>query len=77
MKLKRNQYLQVVGLLALCPAHNKALEDIEAALCKILGEKPKTGPHVGDAVYCNYDTDTLLEKLDYERKRKAKTKAMK
>jgi hypothetical protein len=72
MKLKKDDYLKVVGLLALAPAHNKALADIEAALCRILGEKPNTGSHVGDAVYSNYTADTLLEKLTAERKRKGK-----
>lgn len=74
MKLKRSDYLQIVGLLALAPRHNQALREIEEAICKIVGEEPNTGSHVGDAVYCNYDADKLLKKLDLERKIKGKKK---
>lgn len=74
MKLKRSQYLQVVGLLALASTHRKAMEDIEASICAIVGEKPNTGSHVGDAVYSGHDADTLIEHLTAERKRNAKEK---
>lgn len=74
MKLKRNEYLQIVGLLALAPRHNDTLRDIEAAICKIVGEKPNDGGHVGDAVYSGYTADEMLEKIDYQRKREAKAK---
>ena len=63
MKIKRNEYLQVVGLLALASTHAKALRDIEEAICKIVGETP--GGHVGDAIYSNptYTADELLKKV--------------
>lgn len=75
MKLKRDDYLKLTGLLALAPAHNKALRDIEAAICKITGDKPNSGSHSGDAVYCNYTADELLEKLAAWRKSESKMKA--
>ena len=76
MKLKRSEYLQVVGLLALASTHSKALEDIEAAICKLVGEKPHegAGEHVGDAIYAPYTADQMLERIDAQRKRDAKVK---
>lgn len=74
MKLKRNEYLQVTGLLALAAMHNRALHDIEAAICKIVVEKPFDGGHVGDAIYSwpVYSADDLLRKIDAQRKREKK-----
>lgn len=74
MKLKRSEYLQVVGLLALASTYNQALWDIEGAICKIVGEKPNTGSHVGDAIYSRpvYSADDLLSKLSAERTRRMK-----
>lgn len=74
MKLKRSEYLQVVGLLALAPQHNRALKDIEVAISKIVGEKPDGCGHVADAVYSEYSADDLLSKLAAQRKREAKAK---
>ena len=74
MKLKRSEYLQVVGLLALASTHNQALWDIEEAICKIVGEKPNTGSHVGDALYSHpvYSADDLLSKLSAQHKQRRK-----
>lgn len=72
MKLKRSEYLKLCGLLSLCPAHNKALREIEAAVCNITGENPFTGTHSGDAVYSDYTADELLEKLTPPKKAKKK-----
>lgn len=75
LKLKKDDYLKLVGLLALAPQHNKALKDIEAAICDIVKvEKPNEGGHCGDAVYSEYSADELLEKLAYAEERKAKAK---
>lgn len=76
MKLKRDEYLKLCGLLALAPAHNKALADIEAAVCRITGEKPNSGSHSGDAVYSGSEcsADELLEKIALQGKREAKAK---
>lgn len=75
MKLKRDEYLKLTGLLAIAVSHNKALADIEAAACKITGDKPNSGSHTGDAVYNGYSTDELLKKLTAWRKTEAKMKA--
>ena len=74
MKLKRSEYLQVVGLLALASRHGQEMNDIEEAICKIVGEKPFTGSHVGDAIYARpvYSADDLLSRLSAQRKREAK-----
>lgn len=72
MKLKRNEYLQVVGLLALSQTHVNALHDIENAICKLVGEKPDGMGHVGDAIYSNYTADTLIQKVEAQRKAKKK-----
>lgn len=75
MKLKRGEYLQVVGLLALAPQHNQALNDIRRAICEIVKvEKYEDCGHVGDAVYCEYSADELLRKLDVVYGKKAKRK---
>jgi hypothetical protein len=76
MKLKRTEYLQVVGLLALAPRHNQALKDIEEAIAAVVGEEPDGGyyGHVSDAVYNGYSADKLLAKLGAERKIKAKAR---
>lgn len=73
MKLKRNEYLQVVGLLAIAPKHNEALRDIEEAICKIVKvEKPGDCGHVSDAVFSGYSADELLRKLEARYGKKAK-----
>ena len=74
MKLKRSEYLQVVGLLALATTHRKAMDDIEASICAIVGEKvgQGAGEHVGDAVFSSHDADRLLSNIEAQRKREAK-----
>ena len=73
MKLKKEDRIKLVGLLALAPQHNKALQDIERAVCDIVKvEKFGDCGHVCDAVYSEYDVDTLLDKLAAAEKRKAK-----
>lgn len=63
MKLKRNEYLQLVGLLAVAQTHVRMVNDIEKAICKIVGEKPDGMGHSCDAIWSNYSADTLLEKV--------------
>lgn len=63
MKLKRSEYLQLVGLLALAQTYVRQVNEIEQAVCKIVGEKPDAMGHSGDAIWSNYTADTLLEKV--------------
>lgn len=75
MKLKKSEYLQLVGLLALAPKHNDALREIEEAICTIVKvEEANTGGHCGDAVYSGYTADELLKKLKAAYGDKAPTK---
>ena len=76
MKLKRSAYLQVVGLLALAEGHLKNLNDIEAAICKVVGVpyRDGAGDHVGDAIYSEYSADEMLDKISYAIKHQAKAK---
>ena len=76
MKLKRAEYLQVVGLLALAERHLKMLNDIEESICKVVGVpyRDGAGDHVGDAIYSEYSADEMLEKINYALKREAKAK---
>ena len=60
-KLKRSEYLQLTGLLALGNGHAKSLEEIERAMCEITGEE--YGGHCGDAIYSGYTVNELLRKL--------------
>ena len=68
MKLKRSEYLQLVGLLALSQSHLMALKDIEEAIRKIVGEE-REGGHSMDAIYCNYTADDLLKKVTTSNER--------
>ena len=76
MRIKHNERLQVAGLLALAQVHNTALRDIESAICELVGEKPFEGGHVGDALFSwpVYSADTLLKKIDAQRKCSGKPK---
>jgi len=67
MKLKRSEYLQLVGLLALSQTQVKMLNEIEVAICEIIGEKPGGGGHSMDAIYSNYTADELLKKVQAKR----------
>jgi hypothetical protein len=73
IKLKKEDRIKLVGLLALAPQHNRALRDIERAICDIVKvEKYGDAGHVCDAIYSEYDVDTLLDKLAAAEKRKTK-----
>lgn len=73
MKLKKEDHIKIVGLLALAQQHNRSLRDIERAICDIVKvEKYGEAGHVCDAIYSDYDVDTLLDKLSAAEKRKAK-----
>lgn len=73
-KVNKQQYLQIVGLLALGKVHYGKLQDIEAALKDVLevntGDYRRSGignpDHIGDALYSDYSPDVLLEKLGIE-----------
>lgn len=72
MKLKKTDYIKLVGLLALAPQHNRALDDIHRAVCEIVGEDPDDCGHASDAVFSGYSADELLRKLAAQRKREGK-----
>ena len=76
MKLKKDDHLKLVGLLALATQHKKALDDIGRAICDIVKvEKWEDGGHVTDAIYAGYSADELLRELDAaeaNKKKKAK-----
>lgn len=74
MKLKRNEYLQLAGLLSLAKPHNDALEDIRRSVGKLVGDENDDAGHVSDAVYAHFNADELLRKLSMLRKHEAKAK---
>jgi hypothetical protein len=69
--ITKEEYLQVVGLLALAKHHNSMLRDIERAALNILQEidhdgKPHEvwgGGYVSDAIGGEHDAATLLDRI--------------
>lgn len=59
-------YWQLVGLIAIGHRYNDHLLEIEKAIRALVGEAGEGG-HSGDALFCNYTADTLLDKLGIER----------
>jgi hypothetical protein len=77
VKLKKQDYYKVVGLLALADGHRRAMDDIIKAMVEIVGEKPDPAGsdyygHVSDAVWSGYSADEMLARLAAQRKREAK-----
>lgn len=60
--ITEQEYYQIVGLLTLAKEYNKALKNIDKALLNITKEEGEFG-HSSDAVYCDYEAETLLSKL--------------
>lgn len=67
-EISREQFLQLEGLLTLARHHKRSLDEIARAACQITGEKPGDGGHTDDATYCEYNAETLLEKLEIKVK---------
>lgn len=61
--ITQTEYVQIVGLLAIAKRHMRTIEDIEKALREIIGQTGDNG-HCGDAIFCNYTADELLEKME-------------
>lgn len=63
-RLTYDQYLRLVGLLALATDHRKALDDIERSARALLGDEP--AGHTSDVVWGGLDTDAwgLLTRLN-------------
>lgn len=60
-------YLQIVGLMALAKHHNDMLAQIEETAGRLLGEEKEYGQygHISDQVFCREpDADTLLKKME-------------
>lgn len=65
-----NERLQLIGLLAIAKHHNKWLTDIKESVQALLGINEATedtihrpSDHVSDAVYSDFDADTLLSRI--------------
>jgi hypothetical protein len=50
-----DDYLRLVGLLALAADHRRMLEAIERSACTITGDEPAEGGHTGDAIWGGSD----------------------
>ena len=59
--IHRNEYLQIIGLLALASQYRETVQDIQGALAKWLHVEPRG--HGSDAIGEGYDADRLLELL--------------
>lgn len=62
-EISRTKYIQTCGLLAIAKVQYRALRETEKALCELYGEEFNSGGHCGDAIYSEYDADTLLKQL--------------
>lgn len=61
--ISKEQYLQLIGLLAVAEKHNGMLESILEAVREITGEEDKFG-HSADMIYGSTTLDNALEYLD-------------
>jgi len=68
--ITRAEYQQLVGLLTLAKHYNDLLSDIHDAVREITKEQDDMG-HSSDAVFSNYDADTLLRKLQIKVEKNA------
>lgn len=74
MKLKKENYYSLVGLLTLAKAHRTSLEEIEKEVMKIVGETEESG-HSGDAVWAGAsNADQLLKNVEARKKWEVKHK---
>lgn len=84
-QVTKEQYLQLVGLLALAKVHNARLLDITESAKQVLEVTPEDAnvhgvgdpDHINDAVYCEYPVEKMLQKLGVSLPRQAKVKGAK
>ena len=70
--ISEDDYLKIVGLLALAASHKEKLEDIILALEGATGEEEHSNGHCDDAAYCGYTANDLLQRLGFEKSAKKK-----
>lgn len=61
--ISKNEYLQLVGLLALAHKYKKMCDDAQQAMEDIIGEDNEVGSHSGDMIWEKGTIDELLKNL--------------